>query len=223
MGFDPINERMCKLSIRGKIYNSTLISAYAPTEGANDELKEQFLAELHINLEQSSKHDAVIILDFNAKVGKQLNNRLVAGKYILHNETNDNGITLWQYTEMNDLEINNKIYEHKKINKETWRDLANKIVNQIDIILICKRRVNTIQDVRTLRVPNCDSDHFLVRAIIKQKITTNFEKSKQKQSWDTNRLNSQEIVHKYQENLETQIDKTEVRADINEESTNIKQ
>jgi len=88
--------------------------------------------------------------------------------------------------------------------------------------LICKRRASTIQDVRTLRGPNCDSDHFLVRAIIKQKITTNYEKRKQKQSWDTNRLNSQEIVHKYQENIETQIDKTEVRADINEEWTNIK-
>jgi len=36
------------------------------------------------------------------------------------------------------------------------------------------------------------------------------------------RLNIQEIVHEYQENIETQIDKIEVRADINEEWTNIK-
>jgi len=34
MGFEPINERMCKLWIRGKFYNITLISAYAPTEDA---------------------------------------------------------------------------------------------------------------------------------------------------------------------------------------------
>jgi len=31
-----------------------------------------------------------------------------------------------------------------------------------------------------LRGPNCDSDHFLGRAIIKQKITTNYEKRQQK-------------------------------------------
>ena len=31
MGFEPINERMCKLRIRGKFYNITSISAYAPT------------------------------------------------------------------------------------------------------------------------------------------------------------------------------------------------
>jgi len=86
MGFELINERMCKLRIRGNFYNITLISAYAPTEDAQDEAKEQFYEELNITLEQSSKHDAVIILgDFNAKVGKEMNNRLVAGKYTLHN------------------------------------------------------------------------------------------------------------------------------------------
>ena len=86
MGFEPINEGMCKLRIRGKFYNITLISAYAPTEDAQDEAKEQFYEELNISLEQSSEHDAVIILgDFNAKVGKEMNNRLVAGKYTLHN------------------------------------------------------------------------------------------------------------------------------------------
>jgi exonuclease III len=70
MGFDPINERMCKLRIRGKFYNLTLLSAYAPTEDAKDEVKEQFYEELNITLEQSSKHDAVIILgDFECESG----------------------------------------------------------------------------------------------------------------------------------------------------------
>jgi len=99
---------------------------------------------------------------------------------------------------------------------------ANKIVNQLDHTLICKIRASTIQDVRTLRGPNCDSDNFLVRAIIKQKITTNYEKRQQKQRWDINRLNSQEVVHAYQKNIETQIDNREVREDINEEWINIK-
>jgi len=132
-------------------------------------------------LEQLSKHDAVIKLgDFNAKVGKEMNNRLVAGKYTLHNETNDIGLRLCQFAEMNNLLTSSTIYEYKKIYKGTWKDLANKVVNQIDHILICKRRASTIQDVRTLRGPNCDNAHFLVRAIIKQKITTNYEKRKQK-------------------------------------------
>jgi len=51
MRIEPINERMCKLRIRGKFYNITLISAYAPTEDAQDEAKE-FYEELNITLEQ---------------------------------------------------------------------------------------------------------------------------------------------------------------------------
>jgi len=133
-----------------------------------------------------------------------MNNTLVARKYTLHNETNDNGLRLCQFAEMYNLLISSTIYKHKKIHKGTWKDPANKIVNQIDDILICKRRASTIQDVRTLRGPDCDSDHFLVRAIIKQKITTNYEKGQQKQRWGINRLNSQETVHAYQENIETQ-------------------
>ena len=85
-----------------------------------------------------------------------MNNRLVAGKYTLHNENNDNGLRLCQFAEMNHLLISSTIYVYKKIHKGTWNDPANKIVNWIDHILICKRRVSTLQDVRTLREPNCD-------------------------------------------------------------------
>jgi len=49
MMIDPINERMCKLRIRGKFNNLTLISAYAPNEDAKDEFKEQFYEVLNIN------------------------------------------------------------------------------------------------------------------------------------------------------------------------------
>ena len=35
IGFEPINERMCKLRIKGKFHNMTLISEYAPTEDEN--------------------------------------------------------------------------------------------------------------------------------------------------------------------------------------------
>jgi len=35
IGFGPTNERMCKLRIKGKFYNMTLISVYAPTEDEN--------------------------------------------------------------------------------------------------------------------------------------------------------------------------------------------
>jgi hypothetical protein len=35
LGFEPINERMCKLITRGKFYNMTIIDVYAPKEDKN--------------------------------------------------------------------------------------------------------------------------------------------------------------------------------------------
>jgi endonuclease/exonuclease/phosphatase family metal-dependent hydrolase len=41
-------------------------------------------------------------------------------------------------------------------------------MNQIDHILVNKRRKSAIQDVRTCQGANCDSDHWMVVAKIKQ-------------------------------------------------------
>jgi hypothetical protein len=35
IGFEPVNERMCKLRIKEKSYYMTFISVYAPTEDEN--------------------------------------------------------------------------------------------------------------------------------------------------------------------------------------------
>jgi exonuclease III len=37
LDFEPINARMCKVSIKGKFYNTTVINAYVPTENATEE------------------------------------------------------------------------------------------------------------------------------------------------------------------------------------------
>jgi hypothetical protein len=65
------------------------------------------------------KSNAVILGDFNAKVGKQMSNRSVAGKHTLHKKTNDNGLRLCQFAEMNNLLISSTMYDHKKIHKGT--------------------------------------------------------------------------------------------------------
>jgi exonuclease III len=46
IGFEEVNERTCKLRIKGKYSNVTLISVYAPPEGHNINFKEHFYDDL---------------------------------------------------------------------------------------------------------------------------------------------------------------------------------
>jgi len=42
LGFEPISDHICKLRVKGKFYNITLINIYAPTEDREEDIKEQF-------------------------------------------------------------------------------------------------------------------------------------------------------------------------------------
>ena len=77
--FEPINATMCKVRIKGKFYNTTVINAYASTESVTEEQKEQFYEDLNRCCDQILKYDVLLILgDFNAKTGKEQANQSVA-------------------------------------------------------------------------------------------------------------------------------------------------
>ena len=72
--FEPINERMCNIRLRGKFYNISLVSIYAPTEESEDEEKDQFYDLLEETVGKLPSYDLKIILgDANAKVGREKN------------------------------------------------------------------------------------------------------------------------------------------------------
>jgi hypothetical protein len=43
LGFEPISGRICKLRVKGKFHNMTLINMYAPTEDKEEEIKDNFM------------------------------------------------------------------------------------------------------------------------------------------------------------------------------------
>jgi exonuclease III len=70
MGFEPISNRLCKLRIKGKFNNITLINVYAPTEDSEEEI-EHFYSHLSNIRDSVTEHDSLILLgDFNAKIEK---------------------------------------------------------------------------------------------------------------------------------------------------------
>jgi len=57
-----------------------------------------------------------------------------------------------------------------KIHKGTWLTPDQMTLNQIDYVLITSKKKELIEDVRTMRRPNIDSDHHLLKIIVNQKL-----------------------------------------------------
>jgi exonuclease III len=85
LGFEPYNKRICKLRIKGKFKNLSVISLHAPTGEKTDEEKIKFYEDPQNVYNKIPKHDIVIILgDLSAKIGKEDVYQNVAGKYTVH-------------------------------------------------------------------------------------------------------------------------------------------
>jgi exonuclease III len=91
--FEAINDRMCRIRLKGSFRNTTIISIHAPTEEKEENHEEDFYDKLDRICNNIQKYDQLIIMgDFNAKVGKEEYQKQVAGNHILHNTSNVNGI-----------------------------------------------------------------------------------------------------------------------------------
>jgi hypothetical protein len=55
----------------------------------------------------------------------------------------------------------------------TWTSPDGKTHNQIDHILIDRRWNSSILDVRSFRGANCDTDHYLVVAKVRERLAVN--------------------------------------------------
>jgi hypothetical protein len=56
------------------------------------------------------------------------------------------------------------MFLYQSIQKYTWTSVDGKIHNQIDHILKDRRWLSTVLHMRSFRVADCDTDHYLVVA-----------------------------------------------------------
>jgi exonuclease III len=70
--YETINERICRLRMKGRCRDITILSVHAPTEEKEEREKEEFYGCLEEIYHKIQKYDLVIIMgDFNAKIGKE--------------------------------------------------------------------------------------------------------------------------------------------------------
>jgi endonuclease/exonuclease/phosphatase family metal-dependent hydrolase len=106
----------------------------------------------------------------NAKIGKEniLNH---AGMYSLHENTGENRSRLVKFAVSKNMFIGSTEFNHKIIHKTTWKSPDCKTEYQIDHLLIHKRYLSNVMNVRSYKGANIESDHYLVGIKLRATIT----------------------------------------------------
>jgi hypothetical protein len=91
------------------------------------------------------------------------------GNESLHQDSNDNGVRVVNFATKN-LVVKSTMFPHRNIHKYIWTSPDGKTHNQIDHILIDRRRHSSILDVRSFRGTDCDTDHYLVVAKVRERL-----------------------------------------------------
>jgi hypothetical protein len=99
----------------------------------------------------------------NTKVGRENLFIPATGNEILHGISNDSGISVVKFATPK-TSVKRTPSPHRHIHKFTWTSLDGKYNNQIDNILIDRRRHSSVLDARFFRAANYDTNHYLVVA-----------------------------------------------------------
>ena len=152
-----------------------ILTVYAPTNEADEEVKEQFYARLTAVLDKRPRRNMTIVMgDLNAKVGDDNEGyEAVMGKEGL-GEMNVNGEHFADFCDLQDLVIGGTIFPHKQIHKATWRHPNCTAENQIDHMAYSRKFRRCFSDVRTMKGATVGSDHYLVVGSLKLKLRRNW-------------------------------------------------
>ena len=150
--------------------------------------------------------------DFNAKVGREECRHKVSGKHSLHECSNENGSFLVQFTIRNNFYIKNTTFPHKTIHMGTWKIPGSAEVNQTDHVLVSVRHASSIIDIRNSRGANCDSDHYLVKAKVRERISRSWKHRAGcgRRKWNSELITSPEGKMRYQASLQKKLEGTKM-------------
>jgi hypothetical protein len=143
----------------------------------------------------------------------------VIGNESLHEASNDNGIRIVNFLTSKNLIVKSTIFPHCDIHKHTWTS-DGVTHNQIDHVLIDKRRHSNILVVRSFIGADCDTDHCLVVAKLRERISVS-KRARQNsdlERFDLKKLSDVEVKEKYQveiSNRSAALEKLDEGVDIN--------
>jgi hypothetical protein len=116
---------------------------------------------------------------------------LTVGNESLHEISNGNGVRVVNFATLKNLIVKSTMFPLRNIHKYTWTPPDGKTHNEICHILIDRRRRSVVLDIQSFKAADCDTDHCLVVAKIRERQAVNKQGSQKlhMESFNLNKLN----------------------------------
>ena len=140
-----------------------LLSVYAPTLMAPDDIKDDFYSQLDTIIKGFPKQEDLVILgDFNAHIGSDNEAWPNCLGHFGVGKCNDNGLQLLELCSYHELCITNTFFGTKPHHRVSWRHPRSKHWHQLDLILTRWTHLKNFLVTRTYHSADCDTDHSLM-------------------------------------------------------------
>jgi hypothetical protein len=111
----------------------------------NDDIKDKFYDELEHVFDQFPRYHMKILLgEFNPKLGGEDIFKSIISNESLHEASSDNAVRVVNFANLKNLIIKSITFPHHGFHKHTWTSPDGVTHNQIDHVLIDKRRHSNI-------------------------------------------------------------------------------
>ena len=184
-----------------------IINVYAPTSDkvAKDKREvEEMYSEIEKLLKKFKKMKSSVTMvagDFNAKVGRKLNEEKCLGNYS-NGKRNQSGQLLTEFCERNELFISNTSFQHPTKHRTTWSqqrieknsNTVKNVYNQIDYVLVEGNKKQCLIDARSYAGTETFSDHRLVITKIQADWTELYRKINKRKQEQTKKVNTRRLI-----------------------------
>ncbi|VDL98542.1 unnamed protein product [Schistocephalus solidus] len=149
--WEPVNERMAYVRLKGYFKNICIVSVYAPTSAAEQHDKETFYSQLQVLGERLPRRDLLIASrDWNGRTGRgdSTNSHLISR--FRFGSRCENGERLLNFADQNRLFVTNTGFQHRNKHLLTWYSNDGHTVSQIDYILVSSPFRSWVYDSRSM-------------------------------------------------------------------------
>ena len=194
-----VSPRVLAAEFLTKVGLLLIVVAYAPTDQDSTEEKDRFYSDLD-RVMSNGNGLAMVMGDFNASVSERM--KRVVGPHGLGRRTSDNGERLISFANANGMCISNTFFPHKRIHQASWYPPGPTSKPSLkDYVLVKERMMSSVLDTRVHRGGDMDSDHRLVLAPIRLRLTKR-TRIPRRQQFDVELLLQEQRKADYMETIE---------------------